>query len=208
MKRSKSLSLLLMGSMVLGTGGCGSENTSEGMYTFTSLDECVSSGIFDEAECREFARGALAETPRFNSLADCEAQFGQGACQGAGSDKNANRPGDGSGSGGTEVRPHSGSYWMPMMMGFMAGRFMGGGGMMQGSQGLYRDPAASPQQGGRSFRTAGGETVKADGKGRVTNPSPRMTQSMSHNAKPATGRAGSGSRGGFSGGSSYGGGAS
>lgn len=184
-----------MGTMALGGTGCSSENAEEGMYTFTSLEECNTSGIFDEAECKDLARQALAQSPRFSSQEECEAQFGAGACQGMGGQQ----------SPGSEVRPQTGSYWMPMMMGFMAGRFLGGGGgMMRGSQGLYRDPAATPQQGGRNFRTATGDSVKADGKGRVTNPSPRLTQSMQHNAKPAMGRAGSGARGGFSGGSSRG----
>ena len=92
---------------------------------------------------------------------------------------------------------------MPMMMGFMAGRFLGGGGMMQGSQGLYRDPAANPQQ-GRSFRTATGDTVKPGPGGRVANPSPRITQSMQHNARPVMSRSGSGARGGFFGGGARG----
>ena len=212
MKRSKTLSLILMGSMTLGTTGCGTDRADEGMYTFNSLDECVTSALFSEAECRELAMDAIAQTPRFTSQADCEAQFGVGACGPSGASPGADpgaAPGDPSAAaqeqGATQVQAHSGGMWMPMMMGFMAGRFMGGGGMMQGSQGLYRDSAAA---GGRAYRTADGQSVKADPKGRVTNPSPSMKQSMTHNAKPATGRSGFGSRGGFSGGSGFGGGAS
>lgn len=193
-----------MGSIVLGSG-CGSEKADEKMYTFTSLDECVTSALFTEAECRELAQSALAQSPRFANKEECEAQFGVGACEGAPvqGTENAARQGN-----GTTVRQGSGSYWMPMMMGFMAGRFLGGGGMMQGSQGLYRDPNQDQQQSTRSFRTAGGERVQTDAAGRVANPTPRMTQSMQHNAKPAMSRTGTGSRGGFSGGSSFGGGAS
>lgn len=201
MKRSKALSLLLMGSLTVSAAGCGADRADEETYTFTSLDECYSSAIFSESECRDLARSALAETPRFSSREECEAQFGEGACQGQ-----APKTAEGA-SGGSAVQQHSGGMWMPMMMGFMAGRFLGGGGMMQGSQGLYRDPAANPQQ-GRSFRTAGGETVSPGAGGRVSNPTPRMTQSMSHSAKPVSGRSSLGARGGFSGGSSFGGGAS
>lgn len=196
MKRSKTVSLILMGSMALGGAGCGNEKADQEMYTFTSLNECVTSAIFTEAECKDMAREALAQTPRFASKDDCEAQFGVGACEGG----PAQKAGDGS-----TVQQGSGGMWMPMMMGFMAGRFLGGGGMMRGSQGLYRDPGAQPGD-GRSFRTAGGEQVRSDRAGRVNNPSPRMTQSMQHNAKPTMSRSGSGSRGGFSGGSSFGGG--
>ena len=206
MKRSKALSLILMGSITMGASGCGTDRADEGMYTFTSMDDCVTSAIFSEAECRDLARSALAETPRFNSREECEDRFGAGACDGAPAGANSGEPG--ATADGTTVQQHSGGMWMPMMMGFMAGRFLGGGGgMMQGSQGLYRDPGANPQQ-GQSFRTAGGETVKPGPGGRVTNPTPRMTQSMSHNAKPVMGRSGAAARGGFSGGSSFGGGAS
>ena len=196
MKRSKALSLILMGSLTVGTAGCGTDRADEAMYTFTSLDECYSSAIFSEAECKDLARSALAETPKFSSREDCEAQFGEGACEGQPAKTAA-------GSDGSTVQQHSGGMWMPMMMGFMAGRFLSGGGMMQGSQGLYRDPAANPQQ-GRSFKTAGGESVKPGPGGKVSNPTPRMTQAMSHQAKPVVGRSGSGARGGFSGGSSGG----
>lgn len=202
MKRSKALSLILMGSIAVGSSGCGREKAEEGTYTFTSLDECVNSAIFSETECRELALDALAQTPRFTSREDCEREFGAESC-----DKmSGNAGGPVTAADGSQVQQHSGGYWMPMMMGFMAGRFMGGGRMMQGSQGLYRDPAANPQQ-GRSFRTAGGETVKPGTGGRVT-PTPRMTQSMAHKAKPAMGRVGGGTRGGFSGGKTFGGAAS
>ena len=195
MKRSRSISLILMGSLVLGSSGCGSDNADEAMYTFTNINECVTSGLFSEAECAEFAKSALAQTPRFSSKEECERTFGADACVGAPA-----QSADASAStNGTTVRPYSGSSWMPMMMGFMAGRFMSGGAMMQGSQGLYRD-SAQTQPGARTFRTAGGETIRPDARGRVANPSPKLTQSMSHNAKPAMGRAGGGSRGGFFGG--------
>lgn len=204
MKRSRSLSLLLMGALVVSGSGCGSENVDQSMHTFTSINECVTSGLFSEAECADLAKSALAETPRFNSKEECERQFGQDACTGA--------PGQAqqqaAAADGTVVQQHSGSSWMPMMMGFMAGRFLGGGGMMQGSQGLYRAPEQGQGQGTRTFRTATGDTVRSDSAGRVTNPSPKLTKSMSHSAKPVMGRSGSGARGGFSGGPSMGGGGS
>lgn len=186
MKRSKSLTLLLMGSLSLGIAGCSQENTEEGMYTFTSLNECVSSGIFDEAQCKQFAAEAVAQSPRFSSREECEAKFGADACVNPAA------------SAGSAVQPGSGSFWMPMLAGFMAGRFLGGGGLMQGAQGLYRNPGATPQA--PSFRTAGGEVVKTGANGRVLNPSPRLTQSLQHRAKPVIGRSGTVSRGGFSGG--------
>lgn len=188
MKRSRSLTLLLMGSLSLGVAGCSSESAEEGMYTFSSVQECASSGLFDEAQCKEMAAQAVAQNPHFSSREECEARFGADACVDAGP-----RP-------GTQVQEGSGSFWMPMLAGFMAGRFLGGGGLMQGVQPLYRNPAATPQQ-GPSYRTAGGEVIRPGAGGKVANPSPKLTQSMQHTAKPAVRRSGTAvSRGGFSGG--------
>ena len=196
-KRSKSISLLLMGTLALGPTACGSDRAEidENFTTFTSLEQCNTSGLFTEAECRDFARTALAETPRFSSLEECESVFGSGSCQSP--DAVQTTEADGT------VRQHSGSMWMPMMMGFMAGRFMGANGPMQGSQGLYRDSAAKPGAAGtQNFRTAGGVPVSSDAAGRVSNPSPALKQSVGHNAKPMATRGSGGSKGGFSGGSS------
>lgn len=198
MKRSKAISLILMGSLTLGASGCGSDRVDESMYTFTSLDECNTSGLFSDAECRELAKSALASRPRFSSLEECEAEFGEGVCQSAA----GTTPGKNTASAqeGSNVSQSSRSSWMPMMMGFMAGRFLSGGSTMQGSQPLFRDSRSDPQQGSRAFRTAGGDSVRSDMKGKVSNPSPRLSQSLTHNAKPTVGRAGSGKSGGFSGG--------
>lgn len=209
MKRSQSISLVLMGALALGPAGCGSEKFDESYTTFTSVDECVTSGLFTEAECKDFLRSAVAETPRFSSKEECEAKFGEGVCE---TPAPVQEQAAQSGEGTAAVAPHTGSMWMPMMMGFMAGRFMGAGGPMQGGQGLYGRPGAQPGAGGpsgaRTFRTATGATVSSDARGRVANPSPALKQSLSHNAKPAMARGMGGARGGFSGGSSFGGGAS
>lgn len=177
MKRSKSLSLLLMGSLALGTSGCSKAQDEESLHAFTSVGECVSSGLFTESECLDMERSAQEEAPKFSSIEECEAEYGEGACS------------------SSQSYVHGGGVWMPMLMGFMAGRMMGNAGMMRGSQGLYKDTAAA---GANSYRTAGGDSVRADGKGRVTNPSPKLQQSMAHNTKPAAVRSGTGSKGGFS----------
>jgi len=198
MKRSRSLSLLLMGSVLM--VGCSEQQTPEQevFSTFTTVQECVTSGLFEENECREMALSAIAQNPKFNSLAECEQQFGQGQCQQP--EQNAQVA-----KGETVVQPHSGGMWMPMMMGFMAGRMMGGGGFMQGAQPLFRDPGATTAAGERNFRTAGGERVRADASGRVSSPTPTMRQNLGHVAKPAAPRASKASSGGFFGGSRYGG---
>ncbi|MDR2488127.1 MAG: DUF1190 domain-containing protein [Desulfovibrio sp.] len=198
MKRSRSLSLLLMGSLALGPAGCGGDKVEEGMHAFATVDECIVSGLFSEEECAEYYTKALAQTPRFSAREECERAFGE-SC----SEESSQNVVAVSGGNGTVVRQGSGASWMPMMTGFMLGRFMGGGGMMQNSQGLYRSPEErkQPQGGARVFRTRSGDLVRADSGGRVANPSPGIVQSMRHDAKPVMGRSGIGARGGFFGGS-------
>ena len=209
MKRSKSLSLLLMGSMLATAQGCSSESAKmeEEIFTvFSSLGECTNSGLFTDAECKELATMAISQTPRFTSQEECEAIFGPEECRSTDQTSpavSATDPSAGVVASGTEVQQQGHSSWMPMMMGFMAGRMLGGGAFMHGGQPLYRDKAAAPDS--RSYRTAGGETVRPDARGRIANPSPAMKQSLGHVAKPAQGRVAPGAKGGFGGGSKSGG---
>ncbi|MDL2272554.1 DUF1190 domain-containing protein [Desulfovibrio sp. OttesenSCG-928-I05] len=189
-KASRNLSLVLMGSISLGVTGCSSEpKFEEEFMTFGSVSECVQYGGFTANECTEMATEAVKQTPTFTSQAECEAQFGEGNCQ---------QPEIAEASS-SEYR--QGSSWMPLMAGYMMGRYLSGGQAMYGAQPLYKGPA---QQGG-TFRTAGGATVTPDAKGRVANPGSTIRQGFAHSAKPAAVRAPSASRGGFSGGKSFGG---
>jgi uncharacterized protein YgiB involved in biofilm formation len=195
-KTSTSLSLVLMGTLTAGLGGCGSsEKITEEFKAYSSIDECVKEQIFTPAECRDMAIEAVRQNPQFADQAECEKRFGEGNCQTvAGGDQQGERR----------------SSWMPLMAGYMIGRYMGGG-PMQGSQPLYKAPE-QPQQGQqgarssggftRAFRTVGGETVQTDAKGKVTNTTPAMRQGFAKSAKPMTLRSGATkSRGGFFGGS-------
>lgn len=188
MKRSKGISLILMGSLSLAGTAYGAEKAEEGMYTFSSVEECAAGKAFTQTQCEQMSRQAAARSPRFRSREECEAKFGADACV------------QNSAQNGTVVRSNTGGMWRPTMAGFMAGHFLGSNGMMmQGAQGLYRDPAADTQQ-GISYRTATGDTVKPGPGGKVQNPSPSVVQSFQHNARPMLSRSGSGSRGGFAGG--------
>ncbi|SBW04547.1 exported hypothetical protein [uncultured delta proteobacterium] len=202
-KGSKSLSLVLMGSLTVAMGGCGSEDNTEEFRAYQSINDCVKEQIFTQQECRDMAIAAVRQNPQFADKAECEREFGEGNCEQAQLAQN-----------GQNVQgERQGSSWMPLIAGYMVGRYLGGGSMMQGSQPLYKQPqAAAPQQsttGARpsggfagSFRTLGGGTIQADAKGVVNNPPQSVRQGFAKTAKPYVGRAGSGSRGGFAGGSS------
>ena len=193
-KGSKSLSLVLMGSLTVAVGGCASEETTEEFRAYQSIDECVTEQIFSQQECRDMAIAAVRQNPQFTDKVECEREFGEGNC----TQPEQNVQGE----------QRQGSSWMPLIAGYMMGRYLGGAGMMQGAQPLYKQPQAAPQQGAAAtrtsggFRTLGGAAVQTDGKGKVTNTSQTMRQGFAKTAKPYAGRTGSGSRGGFAGGSS------
>jgi uncharacterized protein YgiB involved in biofilm formation len=176
-----------MGSLTVGLSGCSEEPTEE-YRVYQSVEECVKEDVFSQEECRDMAVAAVRQNPQFGDLAECEKTFGEGNCQ-----KYEDK---------TQATGESRSSWMPLLAGYMVGRYLGGGSMMQGAQPVY------PQQGagqpgasaGRSFRTLGGGMVQADAGGRVAAPSEAVRNGFTKSAKPYAARSGSGTRGGFSGG--------
>ena len=182
-KRSGKVALVAMGMGVSAFALTGCEEKVDA-FQFASAEECTVSGEFTEAECTQHFATAQAEhqrvAPRYRSAADCEAEHGAAACQPLAAAQTAS-------AGTTPGQPpqvpteqaSSGSgLWMPLMIGWMMGRSLGG---PVATQPLYRSPEAG------KARTASGATVDAK-KGPV---------SVAKNAaaRPATGRVMS--RGGF-----------
>lgn len=213
MKRSRSLSIMLMSSLSLGLAGCGDEPVKEEFQTFNSLGDCVQSGEFTAQQCQSMADEARKQTPKFASKEECEKAFGVGACE-TEQTAAASQGGEPTQGGATlsDGTYRSGSSWMPLMAGYMMGRYMSGGTAMQGAQPLFRGPEQQ-QQGAagtttttsRIYRTAGGETVRTDPSGRVANPSSSIRQGFAQSAKPFNARTMTTSRGGFGGSSKFGG---
>lgn len=96
---------------------------------FTTVGECVASGKFDQTACETAHKTALASdtkaAPKYASKQECETNFGDGACEQRG---NGNNYGNGGG----------GSFFTPLLTGFMIGQLMNGGGGYRYSP-LYRD---------------------------------------------------------------------
>ena len=234
-KCPKSLSLVLMTSLALGGMGCSSEpeaETKEEFRTFSTVGECIRSGAFTDAQCEEEFKLALTQTPKFTSLADCEQAFGAGNCgdhplgqavnsaaQAVGlpglAQADATQPQAEATQNGTASQQvaqssayQSGGSWMPLMAGFMMGRFLSGGNAFQGSQPLFRDkpqPGGTTPAGGTStFRTATGDVVKTDSAGRVSNPGTAIRKGFQSTAKPAVARGTTTSRSGLGSSSGYG----
>jgi|SRR5690554_2878023 len=122
MKRSSKTALLLMGSAPLLLVACARQpevQTSEGL--FTSVEACATETM-DPAMCRQAFEHAQAQAdavaPRYASVAECEAEFGEGQC--------ATR------------QQAGGSFVGPMMAGFVLSQMIGGRG------GAMAPPGAGP----------------------------------------------------------------
>lgn len=149
MKRSKAVTLLVMGTAAIGLAGCKPKPES-----YPDAEACIASGTHTESECRDAFAAAAREhesTARhFAAREDCIAAYGPDGC---------------------EERQVSGGdhFFMPLMMGYMLGRGFG-------YHPLYRDPyrqggfqsSGGVGFGGYSYGYAGGG---GSGFGRGAGPS-------------------------------------
>jgi len=100
-KRSRQLKLSLLSVAPMVFSACSSEED----LTYESLGDCLKDDKTTPAACSTAYQKAnedhLARSPRFASQGDCAGQYGN--CQ--------------------YVQSSSGSFWLPLMAGFMAGRW-------------------------------------------------------------------------------------
>jgi uncharacterized protein YgiB involved in biofilm formation len=112
MKKSKAISLVLLGGTSLALAGCDEGPPTDGKF-FSSMNECTAH--YSEAQCKDAVKQAeeqhVAQAPKFSRKEECEAQFGAGNCE-----SRSDMQTQGSGIG---------SFFMPMMMGYMIGNMMG-----------------------------------------------------------------------------------
>jgi uncharacterized protein YgiB involved in biofilm formation len=197
MKRTRKLVLtgaMAMGGVSLAACGDGYDNVrienpgkSVDAYAYQSLAECKAKDEVPDSACDTAEKNANADdqkSAKWNDQSSCEDVYGQGQCV----------PRQ-SATGG-------GSFWGPLITGFVVGRMLDGG---WGGRGLYRDW----RDGG--YYTAGGGRVWTDyssGRTRIGQRSFDAPDAIQAPAKQMS-RAGVISRGGFGGrmsSRSYGGG--
>ena len=128
MKKSRSIRLVLLGSASIALASCGDDGPPNDAKFFANLQEC--SAIYDTTQCLDAQKKAestfSAEVPKFGRKEQCEAEFGAGNCETKQlAENNAS-------SGG------AGSFFMPMMMGYMMGNMLGG--QSRFNQPVYRGP--------------------------------------------------------------------
>ena len=137
MKRSRYVALLAMGASALALTACGESETPAGIYT--SVDQCIADKQFTQAECDKAFATAKDEhkkvAPKYANKTECEADFGVGKCE------------------ESPYRTTSGtSTFMPLMIGYMLGRTLGGQSAFT-PQPLYRGAN------GTSFRTGDNRAI-------------------------------------------------
>ncbi|QQP90274.1 DUF1190 domain-containing protein [Skermanella sp. TT6] len=176
MKRSRRIKLTMLGASAIVLTAC-EERVETQVYE--TVEQCLANVEEHPDDCRrdfESARAAHAEAaPRYASRADCEAEFGDGRCEAGPTGQQAE-----AGQGG--------SFFMPVMMGYMLGNALGRTGVA--AQPLYR-PLVNGTPG--SFRTPGNVDVGSS-VGR-TSVRPAAVNAPVANAGQAVSRGGFGARG-------------
>ncbi|MEJ5063381.1 DUF1190 family protein [Erwinia sp. MYb375] len=136
------------------------EQADETVSMYQNADDCSAANPGKSAQCTTAFNSAKEEAvktaPKYATREDCVAEFGEGQCQQAPAQ---------AGVGTTNAESQSsGSFWMPLMAGYMMGRMMGGG--MGQQQPLFssKNPA-SPANG--KFVDASGKSFGAATSGRT-----------------------------------------
>lgn len=96
------------------------EKTDETVSLYQNADDCSKANPSNSAQCTAAYDAAKKEAektaPKYASREECVAEFGEGQC--------TQTPAQ----AGMAAQPQqSGSFWMPLMAGYMMGRMMGGG---------------------------------------------------------------------------------
>jgi uncharacterized protein YgiB involved in biofilm formation len=121
MKKSHSIRLVLLGSASMALAACddGRVAASDARF-YPTVTECAADlGAKPCEDAKAAADTAHAtEAPRFNRKQECEQQFGVGNCE-------------------THQAASGGSFFMPLMMGYMMGNMMN---RNRYSQPVYRGP--------------------------------------------------------------------
>ena len=139
--RSRHVTAALLGAAAFALAAC--EDDSVDTVVVTDPAACAAMGQFSQAECEEGYAEAKAQNdataPRYDAMAVCEEEHGAGNCQ-------------------PEVTSSGTSVFMPILMGYMMGRMMGG----FGAKPLYPTP-------GGGAATADGRTQfnRMNGVGKV-----------------------------------------
>ncbi|CAN5241896.1 hypothetical protein BH10PSE2_BH10PSE2_00830 [soil metagenome] len=181
--RSKALHVTsLMATASFSLAACGVPQASppeEPSLAYTSLADCKAANDITDAECDAGFTNAQVEaaknSPRYATQQECEGQWGPSQCQ----------PMNHSGGGG--------SFFTPLLTGFVIGQMMNGGGYRGGGP-LYRDRDGRFQNGYGGYLGRDARTGRAMANGRDYGDIARQAPSRVQSRTTVV------SRGGFGGG--------
>ncbi|QTF10916.1 DUF1190 family protein [Brenneria izadpanahii] len=146
-------------SSVFMLAGC--EQADETVSLYQNADDCSRANPSMSEQCTTAYNNALKEAektaPKYATREDCVAEFGEAQCTQAPAPAQA---------GMAAESQQSGSFWMPLMAGYMMGRMMGGGGYAQQPLFTSKSPA-SPANG--QFVDASGKNYGSATTGRTIN---------------------------------------
>lgn len=150
LKRSKKAALVLMvPTATFLMAGCGQEEAVQ-TAAFETVDQCAA--YYNPEQCKADLGQALTMhtqvAPKYTDKAACETDFGVGQCE---------TPAQAATAAGTEppaqAQASSGGFFMPMMMGFLAGQMLNrSGGQLK--QPVQAQPLYKSRDDRSTFRTA------------------------------------------------------
>ncbi|WP_413721496.1 DUF1190 family protein [Sodalis sp. RH24] len=124
----------------------GCEKSDENVSLYQNSDDCTRANPSMSEQCTTAFNNAQKEAvktaPKYASREDCVAEFGEGQCTQAPAQ-----------AGVAAESQQSGSFWMPLMAGYMMGRMMGGGGYAQ--QPLFTSRAPNSPANGKFVDATG-----------------------------------------------------
>lgn len=154
----------------------GCEQSDETVTLYQNADDCSAANPGKGAECTTAFNNAQKEAertaPKYATREDCVAEFGEGQCQ--------QTPAQAGVAPENQAQTQSsGSFWMPLMAGYMMGRMMSGGAGFQQQPVFTSKNPSSPAYG--KYTDASGKNYGAAQPGRtMTVPKTAMAP------KPAT----------------------
>lgn len=149
-KRSKRVAIAIVGATAFTLAGCREEQVDAS--AFPDVQSCVEKAQTSEAFTADDCRTSFAQAetlhvesaPRYDSLAVCEEQHGEGAC----------------GTEATASQGGSGSIFMPLLAGYLIGSMLSGRAGISAAQPLYKTSDGRYTNAARSstFSTNSGST--------------------------------------------------
>jgi uncharacterized protein YgiB involved in biofilm formation len=176
-KRSRTAAITILGAAAFTLAGCQEEKVDAA--AFPDLQSCTKAaqrgGMFSTQDCdAAFAEAEalhVEAAPRYDSLAVCEEQHGEGAC----------------GSEAAATQGGSGGIFMPLMAGYLIGNMLGGS---RASQPMYKTS-------GGKFTNAAGSSTFSSNSGATKLGTSQFNRPASTIGKTPMSRAAAVSRGGF-----------